>query len=194
MFTYPKSNDSEENKDMAPIPAPFTPFGEASPEMNYDAPEPIIPSAASAMGSRNVLNSDVSVKGILRFSEALLVDGVVEGQITSDGALSVGSNASITAGKDDKVAIRTQSVLIEGKVTGNIEVTDFVELAPTAELVGDIVAKRLIIKDGAVFIGHSAVGVASTNPILASSPSKTSTDKKAKAAPLADANALDLKN
>lgn len=191
MFNYPKSNTDSEPASV-PAPAPFSPFVE--PETSFAPQEatPAVQSAASMAGSRNVLNSDVSVKGILRFSEALLVDGVVEGKITSDGALTVGTNATITAAADDKTAIATNSVLIEGKVTGNVEVTDFVELASTAELVGDITAKRLIIKDGAVFIGLSAVGVASNAPVAKPVSKPVSKPAgKAKAAASTDSN-LDL--
>ncbi len=164
MFNYSKSPTDTTPSD-APAPTPFSPFVEPEPSFAPQETAPAVQSASSMAGSRNVLNSDVSVKGILRFSEALLVDGVVEGKITSDGALTVGTNATITADAKDQTAIATKSVLIEGKVTGNVEVTDFVELAATAELVGDITAKRLIIKDGAVFIGRSTVGVASAQPL-----------------------------
>ncbi len=180
MFNYPKSNVADEPSET-PAPAPFSPFVET--ESSFATPAaPVVQSTSSMAGSRNVLNSDVSVKGILRFSEALLVDGVVEGKITSDGALTVGANATITAAENDKTAIATASVLIEGKVTGNVEVTDFVELAPTAELVGDITAKRLIIKDGAVFIGLSAVGVASSTPVAKPAAKSASKSKPAAAA------------
>ncbi|MEE1266017.1 MAG: polymer-forming cytoskeletal protein, partial [Akkermansia sp.] len=85
--------------------------------------------------TRNVLNYDVSVVGTLRFTDDLLVDGSVEGEITSDGVLTVGANASIQAGEKNKVAVRTQSAIIHGKVVGDIVVTDRVELAATAEVV-----------------------------------------------------------
>ena len=55
-------------------------------------------SGAPATSTRNVLNYDVSVVGTLRFTDDLLVDGSVEGEITSDGVLTVGANASIQAG------------------------------------------------------------------------------------------------
>ena len=97
-------------------------------------------SGAPATTTRNVLNYDVSVVGTLRFTDDLLVDGSVEGEITSDGVLTVGANASIQAGEKNKVAVRTQSAIIHGKVVGDIVVTDRVELAATAEVVGDVYA------------------------------------------------------
>lgn len=117
------------------------------------APVPEAPAPAPVGGSaRNVLNSDVSVNGTLRFTDDLLIDGTVEGEIFSDGVLTVGTNASIQA------EIKTKSAIIHGKVTGNVTVTDRVELSSTAELVGDIVAGTLAVQAGAVFIGRSTVG------------------------------------
>ncbi len=120
--------------------------------------------------TRNVLNSDVSVVGILRFTDDLLVDGSVEGEITSDGVLTVGANASIQAGEKNKVAVRTKSAIIQGRVTGDVVVTDRVELTATAELVGDVTASKISIQEGAVFIGHCMVGAATAMP---AAPKKT---------------------
>ena len=141
--------------------------------------------AAPAAGgtTRNVLNYDVSVVGTLRFTDDLLVDGSVEGEITSDGVLTVGANASIQAGEKNKVAVRTQSAIIHGKVVGDIVVTDRVELASTAELVGDVTASKISIQEGAVFVGYCRVG----NPAGAPAPAATPAPKKAAArAPKSD--------
>ena len=107
--------------------------------------------------TRNVLNYDVSVVGTLRFTDDLLVDGSVEGEITSDGVLTVGANASIQAGDKNKVAVRTQSAIIHGKVVGDIVVTDRVELAATAEVVGDVTAAKISIQEGAFLKPSSKV-------------------------------------
>ena len=133
--------------------------------------------------TRNVLNYDVSVVGTLRFTDDLLVDGSVEGEITSDGVLTVGANASIQAGDKNKVAVRTQSAIIHGKVVGDIVVTDRVELAATAELVGDVTASKISIQEGAVFVGYCRVG----NPAVAAAPAAAPAPKKAPArAPKSD--------
>ena len=133
--------------------------------------------------TRNVLNYDVSVVGTLRFTDDLLVDGSVEGEITSDGVLTVGANASIQAGEKNKVAVRTQSAIIHGKVVGDIVVTDRVELAATAELVGDVTASKISIQEGAVFVGYCRVG----NPAVAAAPAAAPAPKKAPArAPKSD--------
>ena len=55
--------------------------------------------------SKNVLNSDVEIKGTLKFSGELTFDGKVDGDITSEGILTLGDNAlvkgTIDVGSDD---------------------------------------------------------------------------------------------
>lgn len=80
--------------------------------------------------------------------------------------LSVGQNAVIRA------EINTKSVIIHGKVIGNVTVTDRVELKSTAELVGDIQAASLAIEGGAIFIGHSTVGAPTVGTAGASAAKK----------------------
>lgn len=151
------------------------PQGGFFPQGN-DAPQPDIPQ--DPMGTfnnaptHNVLNQDVTVEGILRFTDDLLVDGQVVGEITSDGTLTVGSNAVIRAGESNKVAISTKSAIIQGKVTGDVVVTDRVELASTAELVGDVTAARIAIQEGAVFVGHCMVGAAAVAAAAAPAPKR----------------------
>lgn len=113
---------------------------------------------ASAVATRNVLNSDVKVVGVLRFTDDLLVDGTVQGEIESEGVLTVGVNAVIEAGDSNKVAVRTRSAIIHGQVTGDVVVTDRVELTSTAQLLGDVTASRIAIQDGAIFHGFCKVG------------------------------------
>ena len=45
--------------------------------------------------SKNVLANDVEIKGSIKFSHDLIIDGKIEGEVMSDGALTVGENALI---------------------------------------------------------------------------------------------------
>lgn len=138
------------------------------------APSSQAPSRPSASGpsGRNVLSSDVEIKGSIKFSNDLVVDGKIEGNIDSDGSLTVGENARIRA------EIKTRSVIIYGKVHGNIEVTDKVELKANAELVGDIKAASLSIEPGAIFVGKSTVGSPSVKPKQTSGNNQGSPNQK----------------
>ena len=100
---------------------------------------------------KDVLSSDVEIKGTIKFQKELLIDGKVEGDINSDGALTVGENADIRA------EIKTKSITIYGKVQGNVQVSERCELKSKCTLQGDLKAARLIIEEGATFIGKSEV-------------------------------------
>lgn len=117
--------------------------------------------------SKNILSSDVEIKGKLRFSNDLIIDGRIEGEVNSEGDLTVGENAQIVGD------IKTRSVVVFGKVHGNITVTDRCELKQNAELHGDVVAGKLAIEEGAAFMGASTVGapakIASSKPSTPSS-------------------------
>ena len=44
---------------------------------------------------KDVLSSDVEIKGSIKFQKELLIDGKVEGEINSEGVLTIGENADI---------------------------------------------------------------------------------------------------
>jgi len=100
---------------------------------------------------KNLLSSDVEIKGSIKFQNELTVDGKVEGEITSAGILTVGENSEI------KGEIKTKSVTVYGKVQGNITVDERCELKARATLFGDLKATRLVIEEGATFVGKSEV-------------------------------------
>ena len=64
--------------------------------------------------SKNVLNSDVEIKGNLKFSGELTFDGKLDGEIHTDGILNLGDSAVINGN------INAQSVVVRGKINGNI--------------------------------------------------------------------------
>ena len=101
--------------------------------------------------SKNVLSADVEIKGSIKFTNDLTIDGKVEGEIISSGLLTVGENAEIRG------EIKTKSVTVLGKVHGNITVEERCELKARAVLQGDLKAARLVIEEGATFVGKSEV-------------------------------------
>jgi|SRR5436190_607917 len=108
--------------------------------------------------SKNVLNADAEFKGTLRFSGELTFDGKLDGDITSEGALSLGDNAVV------KGNINVNSVVVRGKVTGNIVARDKIDIKARTELFGDIRAARLVMEDGVTFVGQTEVNPSKTGP------------------------------
>ncbi|MEM7387004.1 MAG: polymer-forming cytoskeletal protein [Verrucomicrobiota bacterium] len=118
--------------------------------------------------SKNLLSSDVTIKGSLSFSDELILDGTVEGEVTSDnGHLTIGENATI------KGEVKTKAVIVFGKVDGNVTTADACELKANAQIVGDIKAGTLSIEPGAAFMGQSSVG----NAVASAKPSSSSSAK-----------------
>jgi cytoskeletal protein CcmA (bactofilin family) len=106
------------------------------------------PRMTAPVGGTAHIGRSVLIKGELSGSEDLYVDGTVEGNIELPGSnLMVGPNGRVRAG------IRARGVIIEGKVDGDIEATERVELRKTAVLMGSIVTQRVSIEDGAYFKG-----------------------------------------
>jgi cytoskeletal protein CcmA (bactofilin family) len=100
---------------------------------------------------KNLLSADVEIKGSIKFQNDLTIDGKVEGEINSTGVLTIGENAEIRG------EIKTKSVTVYGKVNGNITVEERCELKSRAALHGDLKAARLVIEEGATFVGKSEV-------------------------------------
>jgi cytoskeletal protein CcmA (bactofilin family) len=115
-----------------------------------DNPNPK-PNHMADHGGKDILSSDVEIKGSIKFQKELLIDGKVEGDINSDGVLTVGENAEIRG------EIKTKSITVYGKVHGNITVSERCELKSKCVLQGDLKAARLVIEEGATFIGKSEV-------------------------------------
>src|SRR5207237_7441380 len=97
------------------------------------------------------------------FQKELLIDGKVEGNIKSDGVVTIGENADIRGD------IKTKSITVYGKVQGNITVAERCELKSKSVLQGDLKAARLIIEEGATFIGKSEV---TTGTVPAKTPAR----------------------
>jgi cytoskeletal protein CcmA (bactofilin family) len=95
-----------------------------------------------------VIGKSVQIRGEVKGNEDLLVDGLVEGTITlSEGRLTVGASARITANVD------VRDVTVLGTLNGDIRATGRVELRAGSHVTGDIRAARLSIEDNAVFTG-----------------------------------------
>jgi cytoskeletal protein CcmA (bactofilin family) len=120
---------------------------------------------------KDILSSDVEIKGSIKFQKELLIDGKVEGDINSEGVLTVGENADIRG------EVKTKSIIVFGKVQGNITVSERCELKSKCTLQGDLKAARLVIEEGATFIGKSEV---TSGMSVKPSPSSSSSHSSAR--------------
>src|SRR5881628_3756411 len=108
--------------------------------------------------SKNVLNSDVEIKGNIKFSGELTFDGKLDGEIHTDGTLQLGESAVINGN------ISAQSVVLRGKINGNVSAKEKIEIKAKAELFGDIRAAKLAIEEGVTFVGRTEVNPNKVTP------------------------------
>lgn len=111
--------------------------------------------------SKNVLNSDVEIKGSLKFSGELTLEGKLEGEVQTDGVLNLGDTAVVNGN------INAQSVVVRGKVNGNINAKEKIEIKAKAELFGDIRATKLVVEEGVTFVGKTEVNPNKVTPTAA---------------------------
>jgi cytoskeletal protein CcmA (bactofilin family) len=94
------------------------------------------------------IGKSVVIKGELSGSEDLYVDGEVEGSIDlKEHSLTIGPHGRVRAN------VHAREIIVHGKVDGNLNGTDRVELKRSAVQVGDIATQRIVIEDGAYFKG-----------------------------------------
>ncbi len=108
------------------------------------------PKAPDALrGETTVIGKSIVIKGELSCSEDLYVDGQVEGAIDPKGnRLTVGPNGRV------KANVNASVVVVQGKLDGNVQASDRVDLKQSAVVTGDIAAQRISIDEGAYFKGR----------------------------------------
>ena len=92
------------------------------------------------------------VEGKLTFDGSVRIDGHVEGHIQAQAAIIVGDTAVINA------EIQGETVVIKGRVTGDITARKRVELCAPGRLTGNITTPSLVIHEGVTFEGHCSMG------------------------------------
>ena len=103
------------------------------------------PSAPKAKPPASVLSSDLVIKGNLKTTGDIQIEGTVEGDIRAH-LLTVGEGATV------KGEVMADDVVVNGRVVGRVRGLK-VRLTATAKVEGDIVHKTIAIESGAHFEG-----------------------------------------
>jgi len=155
-------------KDYRPLehrPQPFEPKPAAPAAQAHLQPQSVVappkehtmierdkPEGAEFGEVNAYLGKGRRVSGKLNFDGTVRVDGQVEGEISAQDTLIVGERAVVTA------QINGNTVVIRGKVTGDINARKRVEIRAPGKLFGNIVTPSLVIHDGVIFEGHCSMG------------------------------------
>jgi cytoskeletal protein CcmA (bactofilin family) len=128
--------------------------------------------ALGVAGAETVIGTGVIVHGNISSESDIVIDGTLDGSITTSGNVTVGVNAQIQAN------IRATNVTIAGSVKGNIVASGETSLLETSHVEGDVKSSGLAIASGGVFIGKSLMEAAprldhANSQALESGPLKT---------------------
>ena len=102
-----------------------------TPASNPNAYNPI--KTVTAPVDQATIGRTLVIKGEISGSEALYIDGRIEGKITMpESRVTIGRNGKIDA------SMQAREVVVMGKVTGNIECSDRVDIRAEGSVHGDI--------------------------------------------------------
>jgi len=117
-----------------------------SPASNPNSYNPV--KTTTAPVEQATIGRTLVIKGEISGAEALYIDGRIEGKITlPENRVTIGRNGSVQAD------ITAREVVVMGKVTGNIECTDRVDIRSEGMVNGNVSTVRISVEDGAVLKG-----------------------------------------
>ena len=96
-------------------------------------------------GHYSRIESSTKVKGEILSDGDFRIDGTLEGSIKTKGKVVVGKEATI------KGAVSCSNADVEGKIKGNLFVSQTLSLRSTSVIDGDVVIGKLIVESGATF-------------------------------------------
>ncbi len=97
----------------------------------------------------SVLGADCTIRGDVRCTGTIRIDGVVEGTVEAQDTIIIGHDAKVNA------SLHANQIIIGGEVHGDVTADDRLEIQATGSLHGDLRAPRLSISEGVIFEGRS---------------------------------------
>lgn len=103
---------------------------------------------ASLSKDKSVIGKHIKFRGELIGTEDLHIEGKVEGTVLMEGQnLSIGKEGEIDAN------VHAQTIIINGKLTGDVLADDIIEIRSSAIVKGNLIAPRIQLDDGGKFRG-----------------------------------------
>jgi cytoskeletal protein CcmA (bactofilin family) len=109
------------------------------------------PREAAPIVAETVLSNQIKLEGKLQSTSNIKFDGEILGDLGTDGDLSVGQNGKV------KGNVSGRNVVVGGTINGNVSTSGRLEILATGKVFGDIVVGSLIIDEGGILRGKSAV-------------------------------------
>lgn len=110
--------------------------------------------ATSPNNSSNssIIDIGTIIEGTFKSSEDIRLDGAIKGDVYSDKKLVMGETGKIEG------TIKCKESSIKGKIEGEISVKGLLHLLNTAFIKGKIIAKKMVVDEGAAYNGECLIG------------------------------------
>jgi len=102
------------------------------------------PREAAPIVAETVLSNQIKLEGRLQSTSNIRFDGEMNGDLTTEGDLSVGEHGRV------KGNVSGRNVVVGGTIQGNVNTTGRLEILATGKVFGDIVVGSLIIDEGGI--------------------------------------------
>ena len=155
MALFGSKESGKETRDDAAESA-VRPAAPASASPTITAPEsPALRSREARLtsppleeGNMANVGKSITIKGDISGDEDVLIEGKVEGKVDlPQNQLTVGANGICEA------TVHAKTVIVVGRVAGNVSAVERVEIQATGVVDGDVKAPRLVVEEGAVING-----------------------------------------
>lgn len=98
--------------------------------------------------TETIIGESVIVEGDFNGSGNVVIEGKLNGNLSTDGHILIGEKAKINAN------IKAGSAFISGQIKGNIKINNSLDIAKTAKVDGDIEASSIAMEAGCKVNGH----------------------------------------
>lgn len=108
---------------------------------------------------QTIIGLDSFLSGVINTESSIRLEGNFKGDIRSQGNVFIGVNSKVFGN------ISALRVIVQGEITGDVDVVESIEIMRTGKIIGDIYGKKLIIDEGATFQGDVNMDVISPSKI-----------------------------
>ena len=110
----------------------------------------------------SIIGEDMVVDGNITAKEAIRIEGKLNGDVSSEGALVISATGKVEGN------VKGSNIMVAGSIEGDLYSSGRIEVASTGKIIGNINTKSLIVDENAVFQGQCTMNTGGAKPLLTS--------------------------
>lgn len=101
--------------------------------------------------AETIIGESVHVKGNFESSGNIIINGILEGEVKTEGAILIGEKSKISAN------IEAEEMMVKGLIEGNIKINEYLAIGSSAKITGNIECAQISIEKGAEINGNVSI-------------------------------------